>query len=58
MSARLVRRGLIALGGLGLVIAIIALRFEFPQQVEIDACEDTGGRWDRQAETCDFTVHR
>ena len=37
------------------VVVVIVLRFDLSGNLEIDACLDAGGRWDRAASACDFT---
>ncbi len=37
------------------LVIVIVLRFDFSGNLEIDACLDAGGRWDRAAAACDFT---
>jgi|GEM_PF-4040206 len=37
------------------LVVVVVLRFDFRASLEIDACEDAGGRWDRAAAACDFT---
>ncbi len=37
------------------VVVVVVLRFDLSGNLEIDACLDAGGRWDRAAAACDFT---
>lgn len=37
------------------LVIVIVVRFDLSGNLEIDACLDAGGRWDRSTSTCDFT---
>jgi hypothetical protein len=37
------------------LVIVIVVRFDLSGNLEIDACLDAGGRWDRSTSICDFT---
>ena len=54
MKKRLAPPALWTAAALAVIVIVVVLRFDFSSNLEADACEDAGGRWNTASADCSF----